>query len=87
MNYIELTVNVEPKEQGSDILIATLSDLGFESFVDSEKGFIAYVLEEEFSEEEVQLSFNDIIDLFFVKFVFLDISNKTIFRINKTFKT
>ena len=53
MNYIELTVNVEPKEQGSDILIATLSDLGFESFVDSENGFIAYVQEDEFNEEEI----------------------------------
>jgi ribosomal protein L11 methyltransferase len=64
MNYIELNVIVEPKEQGSDILIAQLSDLGFESFVETETGFAAYIQEEEYSEEEVLLSFNDFSDIF-----------------------
>ncbi|MGZ4034505.1 MAG: 50S ribosomal protein L11 methyltransferase [Bacteroidia bacterium] len=68
MNYIELTVSVEPKEQGSDILIATLSDLGFESFVETDAGFTAYVQEEEYSEEEIQLSFDDFADLFKIKY-------------------
>ena len=68
MNYIEVSVVVEPKEQGSDILIAHLSDLGFESFVESEEGFLAYIQEEEFSEEEVSLTFGDYQDLFKITF-------------------
>ena len=49
-NYIELTFNVEPREQGSDVLIAQLSEVGFESFVENEVGFCGYVKEEEFDE-------------------------------------
>ena len=68
MNYIELAVIVEPKEQGSDVLIAQLSDLGFESFVETETGFMAYVQEEEYSEEEVELSFGDFADIFKIEY-------------------
>lgn len=73
MNYIELTVVVEPKEQGSDVLIAQLSELGFESFVENEKGFVAYIQEEEYSEEEIELTFGDFADVFELSF-----SSKTI---------
>lgn len=68
MNYIEVSVNVEPREQGSDILIAHLSDLGFESFVESDNGFLAYIQEEEYSEDEVKLTFGDYEDLFKIEF-------------------
>ena len=51
MNYIEVAVKVEPKLEGSDVLIATLSELAFESFVETETGFNAYITEDEFSEE------------------------------------
>lgn len=68
MNYIEVSVNVEPREQGSDILIAHLSDLGFESFVESDNGFLAYIQEEEYSEDEVKLTFSDYEDLFKIEF-------------------
>jgi ribosomal protein L11 methyltransferase len=54
MNYIELSVSVEPKEEGSDILIAELSEIGFESFVDSDKGFKAYIREPEFEQAVVE---------------------------------
>ncbi|MBL7883583.1 MAG: 50S ribosomal protein L11 methyltransferase [Bacteroidia bacterium] len=53
-NYIELAINVKPKEQGSDVLIAQLSELGFESFVETEDGFCAYIPENEFSETDTQ---------------------------------
>ncbi len=53
-NYIELAVIVEPKEQGSDILIAQLSELDFESFVESDNGFLAYIQEEQFNEESLK---------------------------------
>ena len=68
MNYIELTVIVEPKEQGSDVLIAQLSELGFESFVENEKGFVAYIIEDEYSEEEIGLTFGDFEDVFAISF-------------------
>lgn len=68
MNYIEVSVNVEPREQGSDILIAQLSELGFESFVETEIGFLAYIQEEEYSKEEVELTFGDFQDEFKIDF-------------------
>jgi ribosomal protein L11 methyltransferase len=48
MDYLELSINVTPKELGSDILIAELSELGFDSFVDADNGFNAYILKELF---------------------------------------
>ncbi|HEY0029505.1 MAG TPA: 50S ribosomal protein L11 methyltransferase [Bacteroidia bacterium] len=69
MNYVELSVTVEPKEQGSDILIAQLSDLGFESFVETETGFSAYIPEEEYSEEEIEFTFGDFEELFDISFL------------------
>ncbi len=68
MNYIEVAVKVEPKLEGSDVLIATLSELAFESFVETETGFNAYITEEEFSEEEVQLALGDFEDIFKIEF-------------------
>jgi ribosomal protein L11 methyltransferase len=68
MNYIEISVRVEPKEPGSDILIAQLSELGFESFVETDEGFLAYVQEEDFSVEEIEFTFGDYIDIFKIEF-------------------
>lgn len=42
MDYFELTVNLKPREPWSDILIAELAELGFESFVETESGIKAY---------------------------------------------
>ena len=36
--YIELTFEVSPLQPGTEILIAELGALGFESFVESEEG-------------------------------------------------
>jgi ribosomal protein L11 methyltransferase len=64
MNYLELSFSVEPKEQGSDVLIAQLSELGFESFVESEAGFLAYITEEQFDETQLNLSLSFYTDFF-----------------------
>lgn len=53
MNYIELSVTVTPKEPGSDVLIAELSEIGFDSFVDTDKGFSAYISQDLFSKSEL----------------------------------
>ena len=45
MDYIELTVTVTPREPFAEILISALADDGFESFVETEDGFQAYIQE------------------------------------------
>lgn len=42
-NYIGYHFTIEPKELGSEILIAELGELPFESFVESEFGITAYI--------------------------------------------
>lgn len=42
MDYIELTIDLEPRMPWSDILIAELAELGFESFVETDSGIQAY---------------------------------------------
>jgi ribosomal protein L11 methyltransferase len=64
MNYIELVVNVEPKEQGSDVLIAQLAELGYESFVETEKGFNAYIQETDYNTQQLNLALSFYADFF-----------------------
>lgn len=45
MNYYQYTFTVNPPEPGSDILIACIADSGFESFENTNEGFIAYIPE------------------------------------------
>jgi ribosomal protein L11 methyltransferase len=59
MNYIEIKVQVAPKEQGSDVLIAQLSELEFESFVETDTGFDAYIQENVFDEKQLQDLFDN----------------------------
>jgi ribosomal protein L11 methyltransferase len=60
MDYIQYTFTITPPEPGSDILIALLADLGFESFTQNETGVEAYI-QEEFENENLvkELSFED----------------------------
>ena len=50
VNYIELDVHVSPNQPGSDLLISELAENGFESFVETERGFLAYIQEKEFAD-------------------------------------
>lgn len=51
MNYIELKCKITPySEEIAEILIAELNELGFESFVESETGLLAYIQEDIFNE-------------------------------------
>ena len=60
MDYIQYDFKVTPAEPGSDILIALLAELGFESFTQNETGVEAYIQEEAENEELVkELSFED----------------------------
>lgn len=68
MNYIELTIQVEPREQGSDVLIAQLSELEFESFVENENGFCAYIPEPAYDESKLNLVLSLYADFFKVSY-------------------
>jgi ribosomal protein L11 methyltransferase len=50
MDYLELDVKVNPRQPGSDLLITELAELGFESFVETPDGFLAYIPGKDFSE-------------------------------------
>lgn len=53
MNYLEFTFEIEPLQPASEILIAELGLVGFESFVENEDGVTAYIPEEEFEEDSL----------------------------------
>lgn len=43
MDYIEVNCTVIPPVEGNDIFMAWFSEFGFESFVEGETGFLAYI--------------------------------------------
>src|ERR1044071_9878852 len=47
MSYLAYHFTVTPVEPGSEILVAMISDMGFESFDHSDTGFTAYIREEQ----------------------------------------
>lgn len=56
--YIGYHFSVDPKEPGSEILIAQLGETPFESFIETENGFSAYVQKQFWSEnilEDIQI--------------------------------
>jgi ribosomal protein L11 methyltransferase len=42
MDYLELTINIQPRNPWAEILVSQLAEHGFESFVDTENGVLAY---------------------------------------------
>jgi len=54
MSYIELNFNISPLQPAAEILVAELSDLGFESFVEEEQGLKAYIKDQDFNEESLK---------------------------------
>lgn len=47
MSYLAYHFKVNPPQPGSEILVALIADMGFESFDHSDTGFTAYIKEEE----------------------------------------
>jgi len=52
-NYIQVTALVNPAQPWSDLLIAELAEIGFESFEENLKGFKAFIPEEDFNPEQL----------------------------------
>lgn len=60
MQYLAYHFAVEPPQPGSEILMALIADEGFESFDNTESGFIAYIKESESSNVILdELKFDD----------------------------
>lgn len=52
--YTEVTAVVEPAQPWSDLLIAELAEIGFESFEENLKGFKAYIPTSQFDADKLQ---------------------------------
>ncbi len=53
MNTLALKVGLNPRQPWTDILIAQLSELNFDAFEETEKGFIAYGPEDKIDRQEL----------------------------------
>jgi ribosomal protein L11 methyltransferase len=54
MIYTELEVKINPENPLMEILMVELGDIGFESFVDTETGMLAYIQQSDFDEAKIK---------------------------------
>ena len=54
MNYYECTLKIDPFEQGKDVLIAQLAEIGYESFVEEDPELKAYIPEKDYDKETLE---------------------------------
>lgn len=60
MQYLAYHFTVNPPQPGSEILMAIIADLGFESFDNNDTGFTGYIREEEVSDLDLdEFKFDD----------------------------
>jgi len=52
--YLEYDFKISPLQPATDILIAELGELGFESFVENETGLLAYILKSEWHDKVLE---------------------------------
>jgi ribosomal protein L11 methyltransferase len=53
IDYVEVTATVQPNEPWTDLLIAELADIGFESFEENPQGFKAYIPAGDFNQNKL----------------------------------
>ncbi|MBL7942945.1 MAG: 50S ribosomal protein L11 methyltransferase [Flavobacteriales bacterium] len=53
MKYIEVLIDIEPADEGRELLMAWLSELPFESFTDTPSGIAAYIRHEDFDRQAI----------------------------------
>jgi len=56
-DYLVLDFNIQPVEPGREILLALLDNLGYDSFEEHARGLKAYILTEDFKQEELESLF------------------------------
>lgn len=76
MNYLELTFTVNPQEPGTEILIAELGELGFESFVEEDDSFKAYILADLFRNIAVDELVKSLQNQFSISYTFAEIPDQ-----------
>lgn len=70
MNYIEYDFKINPLEPATEILIAELGEVGFESFVEHEAGVKAYIQEADWNEhvlDDIQILHSDEFEINYTK--------------------
>jgi len=68
MTYIAYYFSVVPAKPGSEILIAELAEVGFESFVETDKGISAYIQKKDWHQDilnDIQILASDVFDIGF----------------------
>ncbi len=68
MTYIAYYFRVVPTKPGSEILIAELAEVGFESFVETDKGISAYIQKKDWHQDilnDIQILASDVFDISF----------------------
>ncbi len=53
MDYIEVSICIQPKSPGTDIMIAMLSQIGYESFMESDEELKAYINSIDFNQSDL----------------------------------
>lgn len=75
MDYLELTVKLTPRDPWADILTAELAEAGYESFVDTEDGILAYAqvaaidVDHPFKDTFLEFSNDEVVAEFEVKII------------------
>ena len=64
MNYIEISFTVEEKEIFSDIIIAQLNEIEFESYLKTDTGLKAYIQEKKYKYDVLVLFLKELRELF-----------------------
>lgn len=68
--YVEYAFTVNPTQPWNDVLAAELGELGFESFIESETGLLAYIQKDQDSDDllkDLGLLQNDLVAIAFAK--------------------
>lgn len=55
MNYIELKLEIKPLDEGRELAMAMLGEIGFESFVETETALLGYIKAPDFNEQDLIL--------------------------------
>jgi len=68
MDYFEISWSIDPPSPGSEILIAELSEIGYESFEETPAGLKSYIRVDQYNEHEIRELVRRFIGVFNISF-------------------